>query len=52
MSSFESNDGARDMNSTEEAAGGFVTARGNATVLLEPSEEVLNQMASFVHVPS
>ena len=39
------------MNGAEEIAGGFVIASGNAAVLLEPSEEVFDQMAGFVQMP-
>lgn len=39
------------MNGTEEVASGLVVARGNSPELLEPGEEVLDQVASLVQVP-
>lgn len=38
------------MNSAQEVACGFVVARGDGAVLLEPGEEVLDQMASLVQM--
>ena len=38
------------MDGTQEVARGFVIARSNGSVLLEPGEEVLDQAAGLVQV--
>ena len=50
MSSIHPNDSRCKMNSAEEIASGLVVARGNAAVLPEPAEKVLDQMAGFVQM--
>jgi len=39
------------MNGAEEVASGLVIAGGDAAVLLEPGEEVLDEMSSLVQMP-
>lgn len=50
MSSIEPNDGCDELNGSEEVAPGLVVAGGDGAKLLEPGEEVLDQMASFEEV--
>ena len=38
------------MDGAQEVACGFVVARGNGAVLLEPGKEVLNQMTGLVQL--
>lgn len=39
------------MNGPQEVDGSLVVTSGDGTVLLEPSEEVLDQMSSLVQMP-
>lgn len=39
------------MNSPKEVDGGFVVACSDGAVLLQPSKEVLNQMAGLIQMP-
>ena len=50
VSSIEPNDSGGEVNRGEEVAGGLVIAGGDGTELLEPGEEILDQMARFVEV--
>ena len=51
VSSIEPDDSGSEMNRTEESAGGLVIAGGNAVILLELVEELLNQVACPVQIP-
>jgi hypothetical protein len=48
VSSIEPNDAGGEIDSSEEVAGGLVVAGGDGAELLEPGEEVLDQMAGLV----
>lgn len=50
MSSIEPNNSGSEIDGTEEVTGGLVVAGGNAAILLELVEELLNQMTRPVQV--
>ena len=50
MSSIEPYIGSDHEHSSEKDLGGFIVAGGDSAELLEPSEEILNQVARFVQV--
>src|SRR4051812_4411831 len=50
MSSIKPNDTGSEVDCREEVAGGLVIARGDGAELLEPGEEILDQMARLVEV--
>jgi len=50
VSSIEPNDAGGEIDGREEVAGGLVIARCDRAELLEPGEEVLDQMACLVEV--
>ena len=50
MSSIEPNNGGGEIDGTEEVAGGLVVAGGNAAILLELVEELLDQVTCPVQV--
>lgn len=51
MSSIEPNDRGGEVDSCQEVACGFVVAGCDGSVLLEPDEEILDQMPFFVDMP-
>ena len=50
MSSIEPHVSSHHEHSSEEVSGGFIVAGGDGAELLESGEEVLDQVAGFVHV--
>ncbi len=50
MSSIEPSDGCGEVDRGQEIAGGFVVTCGDGPILLEPCEEVLNQVARLEKV--
>ena len=50
MPSIEPHISAHHEHGGQKVSGGFIVAGGNAPELLEFSEEVLDQMAGFIHV--
>jgi hypothetical protein len=38
------------VDSGEDVSGGFVVAGGDSTILLEPADEILNEMTCLVHL--
>ena len=48
MFSIEPADGCGQIDGGEEVTGGFIVVGGNSAVLLEPTEEVFDEMASLV----
>jgi hypothetical protein len=51
MSSIKPNNSGGQVNGGEEVACGFSVSRRNGPVLLEPGEEILNEVARFISVP-
>ena len=51
MSSIEPNDSGSEMDCAEKVASGFVVAGGDSAILLEPVEEILDQMTSLIQMP-
>ena len=50
MSSIEPDDGSGEINGSEEVTGRFVVACGNGAILLEFTEEILDQMACLIQL--